>query len=62
MPPGPALGTPTPGKPLTKRAVGRIFAYRPGRKGGGLYAIRFEKGSTLLSTKRVGRVAKGTGS
>ena len=45
---------------LKKGMTGRVFGYRPGRKAGGLYAIRFEKGTTLLSTKRVTKVAKGT--
>jgi hypothetical protein len=38
---------------LKKNAVGRVFGYRPGRKGGGLYAVRFEGGATLLSVKRI---------
>ena len=33
--------------------AGRVFGYRPGQTGGGLYAVRFEGGTTLLSTKRV---------
>jgi hypothetical protein len=45
---------------LKKGAVGRVFGYRPGKTGGGLYAIRFEQGSTLLSTPRVAKVAKRT--
>ena len=45
---------------LKKGAVGRVFGYRPGQTGGGLYAVRFEKGSTLLSTTRVAKVAQGT--
>lgn len=40
---------------LKKGMVGRVFGYRPGRKGGGLYAIRFEGGVTLLATKRVSK-------
>jgi hypothetical protein len=40
---------------LKKGAVGRVFGYRPGKTGGGLYAVRFEGGATLLSTKRVER-------
>ena len=39
--------------------MGGVFGYRLGRKGGGLYAVRFEKGSTLLLTTRVAKVAKG---
>lgn len=39
---------------LKKNAVGRVFGYRPG-KTGGLYAVRFEGGATLLSTKRVAK-------
>jgi hypothetical protein len=45
---------------LKKGAVGRVYGYRPGKTGGGLYAVRFEQGATLLSTKRVAKVAKGT--
>ena len=41
---------------LKKGAEGRVFGYRPGKTGGGLYKIRFEKGSTLLSVKRVEKV------
>jgi hypothetical protein len=41
---------------LKKGMVGRVFGYRPGRTGGGLYAVRFEGGATLLSVKRVKRV------
>jgi hypothetical protein len=47
---------------LKKGAVGRVFGYRPGRKGGGLYAVRFKGHATLLSTQRVAKAANGTGS
>ena len=46
---------------LKKGMTGRVFGYRPGRKAGGLYAIRFESGATLLSVKRVKRVSKAGG-
>jgi hypothetical protein len=42
---------------LRKGMTGRVFGYRPGKTGGGLYAIRFEKGVTLFSAKRVERPA-----
>ncbi len=47
---------------LKKGAVGRVFGYRPGKTGGGLYAVRFEGGkTTLLSAQRVTKAAPKAG-